>query len=250
MISVLLEKITQDELNFEQLEKTVWKHSLDLFQHLMVEVLEEFDQMLMETRDKERYGNKEKNPRTIETLVGGIEFKRRYYWDSEKHEWVYLLDEALELEPKKTIGPGLLQLAVTWATKGPSYRDARDRLIDLFEAQLLSHETIRQALLEVGASCKRQSQNKIVREEGQKEVNALFIEVDGFGARMQKNRKRKRDNRRHEAKMAVIHEGWAPRHNGEKTGYTGAAEPRFRCWLSQQSGTTEPPDFSFCKVLI
>ncbi len=84
----------------------------------MVEVLEEFDKKLMETPDKDRYENKERNSRAIETLVGGIEFKRRYYRDNEKHEWVYLLDEALEPEPDKTIGPGLLQLAITWATKG------------------------------------------------------------------------------------------------------------------------------------
>src|SRR5690554_3999035 len=180
MISILLEKITQDELNFEQLEKTAWKLSLKLFQHLMVKVLEEFDQKLMETRDKKRYENKEKNPRTIETLVGGIKFERRYYWDREKHEWVYLLDEALELEPEKTIGPGLLQLAVTWATKGPSYRDARDRLIDLYGAQVLSHEAIRQALLEVAASCERVQQNRLARDVGKREVEALFIEVDGF----------------------------------------------------------------------
>ena len=84
---------------------------------------------------------------------------------------------------------------------------------------MLSHEAIRQALLEVGASCEREQQNKIVNEEGEREVNALFIEVDGFGARVQKNKKHRRRNQRHEAKMAVIHEGWAPRHSGKKADY-------------------------------
>lgn len=219
MISILLEKVMQGDLNFEQLEKLLWKSTLELFQHVMVEVLEKLDQKLMENRDKSRFVNKEKNPRSVQSLVGSIDFERRYYWDTEEHRWLYLLDEALELEAEKTIGPGLLQLAVTWATKGPSYRDARDRLTDLFGAQVLSHEAIRQALLEVGACCEREQQNKIVTDEGEREVKALFIEIDGFGARFQKNKKLKRHNRHHEVKMAVIHEGWAPRHKGKKPDY-------------------------------
>ena len=219
MISNLLEKVMHGELNFGQLEELLWNSTLDLFQHVMVEVLEQFDQKLMKNRDKGRFENKEKNPRSVQTMVGSIDFDRRYYWDTEEHRWIYLLDEALELEAEKTIGPGLLQLAVTWATKGPSYRDARDRLTDLFGAQVLSHEAIRQALLEVGASCERDQQNKIAKDVGEREVKALFIEVDGFSARFQKNKKRGRRNQRHEVKMAVIHEGWAPRHNGKKPDY-------------------------------
>ena len=135
MISTLLEKVMQEKLSFEQLEKLLWKSTIDLFQHMMVEVLEQFDKKLMENRDKNRFVNKEKNARSVQTLVGSIDFERRYYWDTEEHRWTYLLDEVLELEAEKTIGPGLLELAVTWATKGLSYRDARDRLTDLFDAQ-------------------------------------------------------------------------------------------------------------------
>lgn len=219
MISTFLERVMEEELSFGQLEKLLWKSTLSLFQHVMVEVLEQFDQILMENRDKSRFENKEKNPRSVQTMVGSVDFERRYYWDTEEHRWVYLLDEALELEPEKTIGPGLLQLAVTWATKGPSYRDARDRLIDLYGAQVLSHEAIRQALLEVAASCERVQQNRIARDVGKREVEALFIEVDGFGARFQKNKKHGRRNQRHEVKMAVIHEGWEPRHKGKNPDY-------------------------------
>lgn len=166
MIPTFLERVMEEELSFGQLEKLLWKSTLSLFQHVMVEVLEQFDQILMENRDKSRFENKEKNPRSVQTMVGSVDFERRYYWDTEEHRWVYLLDEALELEPEKTIGPGLLQLAVTWATKGPSYRDARDRLIDLYGAQVLSHEAIRQALLEVAASCERVQQNRLARDVG------------------------------------------------------------------------------------
>jgi len=219
MISGLVEHVLDKKVTFGELEDLLWNSTLKVFQHVMVEVLEQIDEKLMVDRDKSRFKSKEKNPRSIQTLVGGVDFERRYYWDAEEHRWTYLLDEMLELEAEKTIGPGLLQLAVTWATKGPSYRDARDRLTDLYGAQVLSHEAIRKALLEVGAFCEREQQNKIVVEEGRREVKALFIEVDGFSSRFQKNKLLKRKNERHEVKMAVIHEGWAPRHNGEKTDY-------------------------------
>ena len=108
---------------------------------------------------------------------------------------------------------------MTWATKGPSYRDSRDRLTDLFGAQVLSHEAIRQALLEVSAACDRELENEIIKQEGKKEVEVLFIEVDGFGTRLQKNKKLKHQNRRCEAKMAVIHEGWTRRSNSKASDY-------------------------------
>lgn len=209
----------QEELDFEKLEKLLWKGCLNLFQQILVEALEQYDQELMKKRDKNRFEIKEKNPRSIQTLVGTIDFKRRYYWDIKEHRWVFLLDEALEIEAEKTISPGLLQLAVTWATKGPSYRDSRDRLTDLFGAQVLSHEAIRQALLEVGAACDRDLENEIVKQEGKKEVDVLFIEVDGFGTRLQKTKKLKRQNCRREAKMAVIHEGWTRRSNSNNSDY-------------------------------
>lgn len=219
MNSILLEQVMQANLSFEELEKLLWKYCLEMFSNLMVEVLGQIDQVLMENRDKARFKNKEKNSRSIQTLVGNVEFERRYYWDEKEHDWVYLLDEVLGLEAEKTIGPGLLQLAVIWATKGPSYRDSRDRLTDIFGAQVLSHEAIRQALLEVAASCERAEQNSIVTDDGKREVTALFIEVDGFGARFQTNKKNKRNNHRREAKMAVIHEGWEARHRGKNSDY-------------------------------
>jgi hypothetical protein len=215
----LMDQFERGDLNLAKLEDLLWKSTLYLFRHLMGRFLEMFDQQLMADRDKARYELKEKNERTIQTLVGEVTFRRRYYRDHEESRWVYLLDEKLGLEQATTIGPGLLRLAVTWATKGPSYRDARNRLTDLYGAQVVSHEAIRQALLSVADVASRDRENEIVRAEGTREVEALFIEVDGFGARLQKNQNRSRQNRRREVKLAVIHEGWEPRTNGQKKDY-------------------------------
>ncbi len=84
----------------------------------MVKILEAFDNKLMATRDKSRYKVKEMNSRTVQTLVGEVVFKRSYYWDHQEEQWVYLLDDALGLEQEKTIGPGLLRLAVSLGYQG------------------------------------------------------------------------------------------------------------------------------------
>lgn len=219
MVSKLVEDLMRKELTFEQLEKSVWETALDLFRHLMVEVLELFDQKLMDNRDKQRYENKETVPRTLQTLVGEITFRRRHYKDNEEQCPVFLLDETLGIEKEKSISPGLLKIGVMWATKGTSYRDARDRLTDIYGGQVLSHEAIRQALIEVGNACKEQLENKIVKEEGKKEAKVLFVEADGFWTRLQKNKGPKRKNQGCEVKMVVVHEGWSARSNGKKPDY-------------------------------
>ncbi len=152
MVEALVKHLQQEELTFKELEELLFKFSLNLFQHLMVETLGEIDQKLMEDRDKSRYQSKEINERTIQTLVGEMTFNRRYYWDQDENAgFIYWMKPWKS--KRETIGPGgLLKLGgVTWATKGgPSYRDARDRLTDVYGSQVLSHEAIRQALLEVG----------------------------------------------------------------------------------------------------
>ena len=226
MIANLAEHIVKKDLNFKEIEELLFKFVLKIFQHLMVKVLEFYDKKLMKNRDKARYEIKEINQRTIQALVGEITFKRRYYRDKLNDCWVYLLDETLQLEANKSIGPGLLSLGVEWATKGPSYRDARDRISDLYGSRVVSHEAIRQALLEVGAVCQRETENKIVRREGDRAVDAIFIEVDGFNNRLQKNKNTKAKNRSKEAKMAIIHEGWIPRTGGKQSDYR-LAKPHY-----------------------
>ena len=55
MIAILLEKIMQEELDFEKLEKLLWQGCLNLFQQIFVEVLEQYDQELMKKRDRTRF---------------------------------------------------------------------------------------------------------------------------------------------------------------------------------------------------
>ena len=142
----------------------------------MVEILSMIDVYLMATRDKGRYEYKEKKESTYVTMLGPKTINRRYYWDKDNKEWVFLLDRTLGFEGRERVSLGLKELVVLWATKGPSYRDVQDRLKDLFGYQVLSHEKIRQILIQVSDALKLKLKNAFSEEIiVKKHVDILFI---------------------------------------------------------------------------
>lgn len=192
------------KLNFTTIEKALWNATLETFQRSLVEILSILDKYLMAKRNKSRYEYKERKEKTLITMLGEVTIKRRYYWDTEQKEWVFLLDELLGLE-STAVSDSLKELVVIWATKGPSYRDVRDRLHDLFDNQILSHEKIRQLLIETSELLQKQG----VPEEKKKKVRILFIEADGFWTGVQKRGVKTKKKR--ETKLIVVHEGWEKR---------------------------------------
>lgn len=66
----------------------------------------------------------------------------------------------------------MTELAVQWAVKGPSYRDAKDRFKDILGYQVMSHETIRQKVL------KMIGKDENVQSKSKKTVDALFLGID------------------------------------------------------------------------
>lgn len=227
MQSWINEQLESGTLTFARLERVTLDGLMELFRQILAEILEGIDKVLAAKRDTSRYELKERKPRTVQSLLGEVRFSRRYYWDREEQEWVYLLDKQLELEPYAQVSPGLLSLAISWATKGPSYRDAQGRLEELYGAQVLSHEGIRRILLDVGEAKQRDRDNRAIRSEGKRRVKALFIEVDGFNAYLQARGSRKQRRKRHENKVAVIHEGWQVRQGSGKEGDYRLVNPTY-----------------------
>lgn len=196
----------QIKFNIHELEQFMWNAILKSFQQSMVEILSMIDDYLMATRDKGRYEYKEKKESTYVTMLGPITIHRRYYWDKDNKEWVFLLDRTLGFEGRERVSLGLKELVVLWATKGPSYRDVQDRLKDLFGYQVLSHEKIRQILIQASDALKN-----AFREEPavKRHVDILFIEADGFWTGVQQ--KGRKSRRKRETHMIVVHEGWERR---------------------------------------
>jgi len=128
----------------KELEQNLFRELQQVYQNILVSLLEEMDEWLMHTRDYNRFKNREKQACTIGTMFGSITINRRRYVDRETGERVALLDQYLQFSGSDTLSPFLTEMAVQWAVRGPSYRDPRHRFIHLLGYQAMSHEKIRQ----------------------------------------------------------------------------------------------------------
>jgi hypothetical protein len=154
----------------------------------------------------------DRRERTVQTVIGvAVTFKRRYYLDVETGQYVFLLDELLGLPKEKQISPALTEVAVMLGVSGPSYRISAEHLEHSHGGKIISHESIRQAVLRAGEAVAAEEASKMREGEGERRVPVLFVEVDGLNVRLQGE-----SRKRVEAKVMVTHEGWRPRHPGSK----------------------------------
>jgi hypothetical protein len=104
----------------------------------------------------------------------------------------------LAFDGREKLSPFLEEVAIEFASQGPSYRDSANRLEALLGYRALSHEAIRDKLItrmEQGAT--------VLPEATRRSVRLLFVEVDGLYTSLQRQRQRGMENR-----IAVVHEGW------------------------------------------
>ena len=59
-----------------------------------------------------RYEDKDLRKCHLETMLGSVGLKQRYYLDKETKEYVYLLDKVLYFKGNKPISPFLEEVAV------------------------------------------------------------------------------------------------------------------------------------------
>ena len=86
--------------DFAALEEEMYQMSLAAGREAMRQVLELRDQILMATRDTERYRNKGPRATSIKTKLGVVEYERRVYVDleAEGQTSCYLLDKDLHID--------------------------------------------------------------------------------------------------------------------------------------------------------
>ncbi|PTQ55576.1 MAG: hypothetical protein BSOLF_1822 [Candidatus Carbobacillus altaicus] len=160
----------------------------------------------MKLRDKNRYRLKDHRERTIQTLFGEVTFQRRLYEDRTTGQTVYLLDQYLSMEKRKPMSPPYLEeWAIRLAAEGTSYRKAANFLEEWFGKRVLSHETIRQKLIERGMSFQEEAP---IKEEIKPKKDVLFVEVNGIHTSIQPSKRKSKEHR-----IALVHQGW------EKRGY-------------------------------
>ena len=180
--------------NLKQIEQLVWRQLQETFSKVMKTLLEDMDKQIAEERNKKRYRLLDKRTTTIISLFGEIKVKRNYYRDREKGEYVYLLDRSLEFEGTGSFSPLIEEAALELAITGPSYRKAEHTLETLLGYRVISHEAIRQHLLQI---------ESIPKERQPVNYPVLFVEVDGLYVKRQGKGKRGK-----EEKIAAVHQGW------------------------------------------
>jgi len=172
------------------------------------EYLWEMDAEIQKNLPRGRYELHGIRTRTLETVIGPVEIRRRYYRDRETGGYVFLLDRALGLKGCVRVGP-VLQEVVAQCSTDCSFRGVADFLARIYNRPVLSHEGVRQTAHRVARGIRAEQARVCARPEGQERREALFVAADGLIVRLQGAKQKVR-----EVKLAVAFEDWERRRPG------------------------------------
>jgi hypothetical protein len=189
--------------------------------------LKKVDDELMRGRDAglEVEGFRE---RRVVTLFGDVMVKRRLYRDKDSRRR-FLLDEALGLDKRSPLSPGVREISALLASHLPFGKC--EQLLRMLLPSGVSHTTIHRQVARVTEPGLESEEEEIVEvfekgkvpETGKRDVSLLFMEGDGVSVALQRE-----EVRRAEVKVGIAYEGWekvGQRHRlKEKMVYMGLME--------------------------
>lgn len=210
---MLKQILSKKEINFNDLEKEIFKIACEIAQDMMIQALETIDQQLAKKRDVSVYRHKGKRKTTIKTLMGEVEFDRVIYEtksDTGKKTYIYLLDKTIGLETFGKISTNLA-LKIAEHTSISSFRNSAKNITDT-TGQSISHGGVWDVVQSLGKKLKNLEDNATTlvaqgQITGTKETKILFEEADGVWINMQR-KDRPKKGRRSELKVAVAYDGW------------------------------------------
>src|SRR5699024_6468148 len=144
---VLQMKDIINSLTMNGLEQITYRALHHSFSQVMAQILQEIEEPIASGRDKNRFYLKDNRPLKFESVSGQVELKRKYYQDRKTRKYVYLLDQYLAFDGTKGMSPVVQDLAIELAVTGVSYRQASNAMEKLLGYPVISHEGIRQQLL-------------------------------------------------------------------------------------------------------
>ena len=206
--------ITETGVTFKELEKNIYSWVCQIGCEFTKEFLERYDRMLMQERDRKKYRHKGTRQTTIKTVYGEVTYRRAVYEVTEEdgcRKYVYLLDEALQLDNVGLISTNMAELLVKGITE-LSYRECAAKVSQM-TGQAISAMGVWNVIQALGEKvCEEEAQlveeHKKGHIRGEKEVPVLFEEADGVYVRLQgKDRKRSRQGKA-EVKVGIAYDGW------------------------------------------
>lgn len=205
--------LSEKELNFNALEKEIFRIGCEFAAGLMSQVLEIMDEHLENERDKKQYRHKGKRWTSLKTLMGEVPYGRTVYetkLGSGETACVYLLDEVLRLD---TFGKVTSNLAARIAECASvcSYREAAEKVSGM-TGQTISHGGAWNVIQDLGEklSLAEEADAQLAKADqckGEVVTPILFEEADGVWINMQR-KDRPKKGRKCEMKMAAAYDGW------------------------------------------
>lgn len=212
--------VHEKEMNFKDLERSMYEIGCEIAAGLMKQYLERLDQELSDTRDKKRYRHKGIRKTTIKTLMGEVDICRRIYQVANEEgikEHRYLLDEAIGMKVIGNISANLAEQIAQEITQ-TSYRNVAESISRLTN-QPISHSGVWNIVQEIGQREKEAERNlvsvhKRKQLQGTRAVKLLFEETDGVWISLQGKSRPRGGKGKKELKIGCSYEGWKPRYNG------------------------------------
>ena len=209
--------ITEMLVKFKEIERIVQKICFEIGHDIIKAILEEWDEYLMKSRDKEAYRHVGKKPTTIKTVIGEVAYKRTQYEIIDEEggkSYVYMLDEAMGINGSGHFSDLLCEMIVQACCASP-YREAA-RAVSEMTGQSISHMAAWSVVQVLGGQVNEQEKEAAARaakseSAGKLETKVLFEEQDGITLSLQ-GKDRKEHGERKDMKLVIAYDG------AEKTG--------------------------------
>lgn len=209
----MMNTIVEEKLiSFKELEQKVFKYVCELGCEITRIILESYDDELAASRDTKQYRDKGGRKTGIKTVYGDVEYRRRVYRtsleDGEK-AYVYLLDEAMQMDKIGLISTNLAEKIAMTVTESP-YRVTAD-VISSTSGQSISAGGVWNVMQRLGERISAEEEQAVKQmnadqSEGTKEIPVLFEEMDGVWLHMQDRNHKKM--KKQEMKVFTMYEGW------------------------------------------
>lgn len=203
---------SRTESRFQEFREKVFKYLCECGQNIIKEILEDYDEEIRETRDKQKYRSKGKRKRSIKTVMGEVEFERNVYetvTEEGAKRYVYLLDKELGLSRSGFFSELMSELIVKRSCES-SYGNAAQAVSEQ-TGQTLSHTAARNVVQTVGKEIDKQEIHnaELAKTHNGKEIlesKILFEEQDGIWLKLQ-GESRKIYGTSKEMKLAIAYDG-------------------------------------------
>ena len=204
--------VEEKRVSFKTLEQKIFSYVCELGREITTAMLEACDKELAEGRDKKNYRDKGIRTTTIKTVYGEVSYGRHVYQtklEDGKKAYVYLLDEAMQMEKIGLISTNLAEKLAMTVTEAP-YRVTAETISSTC-GQSISAGGVWNVMQRLGERISKEEEHAVKQmhadqSEGKKEIPVLFEEMDGVWLSMQDAHHKKR--KKQEMKVFTMYEGW------------------------------------------